>query len=124
MARRHDVPAVLVSRLRSSVRCAERSLTVAARIRAARVSKRVLAKRMYSDGLNTSRPRFLQAQASKMGDCETLPETVAEARLGSRLNPVRRARCAAQLIASYTADRAGRRGDKHRRSWKRPRIAA
>jgi hypothetical protein len=35
----------IVSRLRSSVRCAERSLTVAARIRAARVSKRVLAKR-------------------------------------------------------------------------------
>src|SRR3954465_3673391 len=44
----------LVSRLRSSVRCAERSLTVAARIRAARVSKRVLAKRTYSDGLDTS----------------------------------------------------------------------
>src|SRR5947207_13440946 len=43
----------IVSRLRSSVRCAERSLTVAARIRAARVSKRVLAKRTYSDGLDT-----------------------------------------------------------------------
>src|SRR3954465_9385827 len=77
----------LVSRLRSSVRCAERSLTVAARIRAARVSKRVLAKRTYSDGLDTSDMRLLFVRSRnrlRSATAETLFSTFPDACIVSR----------------------------------------